>query len=252
MLQNSYKFLLIIILFIGSSSNRLNEEILYKKSLEGKSDLNNSKAVDFGELVVETSWISKDKRNRDTFKASEIDDKEWMDVYDNGIVKMTCLAPKSHRTELKENAGVESSLNTFKKMEYTATLKNIPYNGVTIAQIHNRGGVKRPWIRVYVDDDRHIKIKATETTPDEKKSTYSTYVGPLYTAESEFSINITTQNGLATFEIKNEGTSFSKTLSPSSDWNKYKNNYYLKAGVYTEGNDVEPILEISAFSILYK
>jgi len=106
--------------------------------------------VDFGDLEVETSWLSEDTGDRDVFDAADVDGEEWMDVYNSGIVMMKCLASDSHRTELKEKPGIEASLNTYKMMNYTATLTSIPSHGVTIAQIHNRGGVQRPWIRVYV------------------------------------------------------------------------------------------------------
>lgn len=207
--------------------------------------------VDFGTLDVETSWISQDKGDRDTFDASNIDGKEWMDVYSSGIVMMKCLAADGHRTELKEKSGVEASLNKYKKMNYTASLKSIPEHGVTVAQIHNRGGVNRPWIRVYVDADRYIKIKATKTTPDESKSTYTTYTGPKYTSGNDFSIAITTQNGEASFEITTGGSTSRETLTPSGDWDSYKNDFYLKAGVYTEGDDVQPEMKLSSFSLTY-
>lgn len=246
MLKTCIKYLFVVALIFGCSSNSENEDI------DNTVDpIATPKAVDFGALVVETSWISKNTSDRDTFLASAIDNRDWMDIYDNGNVMMTCLAGDSHRTELKENSGAEKSLSIYKKMEYTATLTNIPENGVTIAQIHNRGGVNRPWVRVYVDDDKYIKIKATETTPDESKSTYSTYTGPLYSSGNEFSITITTKNRSASFEINTGNISYSKTLSPSSDWNNYQNSYYLKAGVYTEGDNVEPLLELSKFSIEY-
>ncbi len=246
MLKTFFKNLFVFTIILSCSSNT-SEEIDDNKN----NIIEEPEAVDFGLLVVETSWVSKNTENRDTFLASSIDNENWMDVYENGNVMMSCLAGDSHRTELKENSGAEKPLSIYKKMAYTATLNNIPENGVTIAQIHNRGGVNRPWIRVYVDDDKFIKIKATETTPDENKSTYNTYTGPLYTSGSEFSIRITAQNGSAFFEINTGEASYNKTLTPSTDWNNYQNSYYLKAGVYTEGNDVEPLLEISKFSINY-
>lgn len=208
-------------------------------------------AVDFGELQVETSWMTKDKKKRDKFLAKEVDDKEWMDVTPSGSVKLKCLAPDGHRTELKEKPGDENPLTVYRNMNYTARLVDIPENGVTIAQIHNRGGVKRPWIRVYVDYDRKIKIKATKTTPDQKKSTYDKFVGPQYTAGEEFNIGVEVKNGEAHFSIQTNGESFTQVIKPSSDWNNYVDDYYLKAGVYTEGDDVEPEIEFIRFSITY-
>ncbi|MBU2997324.1 polysaccharide lyase family 7 protein [Cellulophaga baltica] len=208
--------------------------------------------VDFGNLVVETSWISGDKSDRDTFTAGDVDGEEWMDIYTSGVVMMTCLSPDGHRTELKEDSGHESSLETYKKMSYTALLEEVPEHGITVAQIHNRGGVKRPWIRVYIDSDNYIKIKATATTPDEDSSTYDDpYVGPKYTDGDDFSVEIITDNGEAFFEISTDGSTYTKTLSPSSAWDDYDDDFYLKAGVYTEGDNIKPKMKMSNFSIEY-
>lgn len=207
--------------------------------------------VDFADLVVETSWISGDKSDRDTFDASDVENEEWMDKLSSGAVMMTCLSPDGHRTELKEDSGDESSLSSYKKMEYTATLDEVPSHGVTVAQIHNRGGVKRPWIRVYVDHDNYIRIKATKTTPDESSSTYYTATGPLYSAGDEFTISITTQNGDATISITTDGDNHTETLTPTDAWDDYSNDYYLKAGVYTEGEDIEPVMTMTSFSIAH-
>lgn len=207
--------------------------------------------VDFGDLDVETSWITEDKGDRDTFDAIDVDGEEWMDVYSSGVVMMKCLAADGHRTELKEKSGIESSLDTYKQMSYTATLTSIPSHGVTIAQIHNRGGVTRPWIRVYVDADRYIKIKTTETTPDEDSSTYKEYTGPLYTSGDEFTVTVTTENGEAEFQITTDGTTYNETLTPTSAWDDFENDFYLKAGVYTEGDDKQPQMKMSSFSLEY-
>lgn len=206
-------------------------------------------SVDFDDLEVETSWISEDTGDRDAFDASNVDNEEWMDVYSTGIVMMKCLAADSHRTELKEASGDEASLSTSKQMSYTATVTSIPAHGVTIAQIHNRGGVKRPFIRVFIDDDRVIRIKETETTPDESSSTYSEYDGPSYTSGDDLTITINTSGGSAAISIITGGNSYSKTVTPSSDWNDFSDDYYLKAGVYTEGDDTEPKINFSSFSI---
>ena len=211
--------------------------------------------VDFGDLEVETSWITEETGNRTTFDAADVDGEEWMDVYNSGIVMMKCLAPDSHRTELKEKSNVESSLSTYKKMSYTATLTSIPSHGVTIAQIHNRGGVQRPWIRVYVDADRYIRIKSTLTTPwqtsSEGGSEYDVWEGPKYTSGEEFSVVITTGNGEASFEITAGGETEGVILSPEEDWDDYNSDYYLKAGVYTEGDDLQPQIKFSSFGIDY-
>ncbi|MDO5969108.1 polysaccharide lyase family 7 protein [Flavivirga aquimarina] len=209
--------------------------------------------VDFEDLVVETSWISGSTGNRSTFGACGVDNESWMDKYNDGIVMMKCLSGKGHRTELKENTGDESSLSTSKTMTFTAKYTNIAKNGISIAQIHNRGsGIKRPWIRLYIDDDRYIRIKETETNPTGSSSSYSTYTGPKYTSGNV--ITVTVKTGLsgqskAEVKVQTNGNSWTKTLSPSSAWSSKSNTYYLKAGVYTEGNDKTCTVKYSYFSI---
>ena len=219
-------------------------------------------SVDFGDLQVETSWISGLTSDRVSFNASEVDDQEWMDIEDSGVVMMTCLAPDSHRTELKERGGVEGSLDVYKKMSYTATLFPVPNHGITIAQVHNRqetNGVKvvRPWIRVYVDHDGFIKIKETNTTPDQDFSEYTVYPEVKsnwvrYVAGSAMNIVVEFNNGNAYFYIESGGKSYEEILTPNSDWDNYSEGYYLKAGVYTEGEDVRPIMKFSSFSMEYE
>lgn len=213
--------------------------------------------IDLGELVVETSWITGETGNRTTFDAVDVVDEDWMFINESGNLVMTCLAGDSHRTELKEDSGDEKPLSVYKKMEYKSKLYNVPSHGVTIAQVHNRqkidgDGVNRPWIRVYVDDDNYIKIKATETTPNADSSTYYTFdSGLFYTSGDDLHIVVEIENGSAYFYIGVNDASNDVTLTPSADWDDYSEGYYLKAGVYTEGEDVEPIMEFSSFSVEY-
>lgn len=209
--------------------------------------------VNFGNLVVETSWISKNKKQRKTFKANNVDDRVWMDKHSDGAVMMKCLAADGHRTELKEAVGDEANLNKYRKMSFTAQFTNIPENGVTIAQIHNRGkGVKRPWIRVYIDKDKRVKIKATLTNQLESKSTYEKFEGPKYKPGQE--IKVTVRTGIkgqarAKFMVTTDGEFWEQELEPSSSWDVNKDTFYLKAGVYTEGEDKECTVKYSAFKI---
>lgn len=212
-------------------------------------------AVDFKDLVVETSWLSNDKGDRDTFGACGVDGESWMDRYNSGTVMMKCLSGDGHRTELKEDTGDEAPLDHYRRMEFTARFTSIPEHGVTIAQIHNRhSSVKRPWIRVYIDHDRKVKIKETETSPNGSSSNYSTYTGPLYTSGNSMTITVWTgTSGQKKGKVKIEtgGNSYQKILWPSSSWNSYKNDYYFKAGVYTEGDNTTPTVKYDAFSIIH-
>lgn len=199
--------------------------------------------VNFEDLVVETSWISEETGDRDSFNACSVDGEAWMDKYNSGVVMMKCLAADSHRTELKEDNGWESDLSTYKRMRFTAKYTSLPEHGVTIAQVHNRDSgkkVKRPWLRLYIDADRYLKIKETLTTPDQDKSTYDTHEGLKYTSGQE--ITVTVWTGLSGQEkvkihVEVGEESFQETLYLTSDWDDYVDTFYLKAGVYTEGDE---------------
>jgi len=209
--------------------------------------------VDFGDLKVETSWISNDKSDRDTYDACGVDGEIWMDKYSDGRVMLKCLSGDGHRTELKEDTGDEASLNNYKKIKFTGKYTSIPEHGVTIAQIHNRNSsVKRPWIRVYIDSDRIVRIKETETTPNKDSSDYSTYDGPKYTSGASMTIQVWTGisgKSEGNVSIETGGNSYNKTLTPSSDWSSYSSDYYLKAGVYTEGDNTTATVKYDYFSI---
>lgn len=210
-------------------------------------------AVDFEDLEVETSWISNNKDDRDAFGACGVDGESWFDKYSDGRVMMKCKKGDGHRTELKEAVGDEDKLTKYKRMEFTAKFSSLPEHGVTIAQIHNRNSsVKRPWIRLYIDSDRKIKIKETETTPNQSQSTYTTSTGFKYVSGKAMTVTIWTGqsgNEKAKFKIESEGNTFQKTLYPSSAWDNYDDDYYLKAGVYTEGDDKEAKVIYSEFDI---
>ena len=242
--------------FISCSkdSNEI-EDITYtsSESFERTSGGTCGSSVNFQDLLIETSWISEDKNDKDTFDACGVDNESWMDKYSDGRVMIKCLAEDGQRTELKEDFGDEAALYQYKKMKFTGKLTNIPSHGVTIAQIHNRGdNVKRPWIRVYVDSDRSIKIKETETNPTGSSSEYSTFTGPDYNQGSDLTVTIWTGPSgkeKAKIKIQTGGDSWTKNLTASSDWDSNSDTFYLKAGVYTEGSDKEPVMKYSSFYI---
>ncbi|WP_025740293.1 polysaccharide lyase family 7 protein [Aquimarina pacifica] len=247
-------FSCIIVAFVGCSKDEISDidstEDLTSKTTSGGSC---SSAVNFSDLVVETSWDSGDKDDRDTYGACGVDGEPWMDRYSDNRVMMKCLVGDGHRTELKEETGDEANLTKYKKMVFTAKYTSLPSHGVTIAQIHNRANnIKRPWLRLYIDSDRKFKIKETETNPTGSSSDYETYTGMKYASNGEVTITIWT--GLsgqekAKIRVDYDGDRFEETIYPTSAWNNYDDDFYLKAGVYTEGDDKTATVKYSAFSI---
>ena len=216
---------------------------------------NCSPTVKFGNLLVETSWITGIKGDRIEFGACGVDNEAWMDKYVDGRFMLKSLAAHGQRTELKEKVGDEANLTQYKRMTFKAKFTDIPNHGVTIAQIHNRAeGIVRPWIRLYIDKDKRFKIKTTETAPTEVLSTYKTYIGMLYHENTE--VFITVWTGIsgqekAKIRVDYRGQRFQQNLVPSAAWDNFSDSFYLKAGVYTEGEDKQAKVTYGTFGIIH-
>jgi hypothetical protein len=186
--------------------------------------------------------------DRAYFNPSTTDNTTFFDVATSGYRVFKCFAAASNRTEIKEKQGEESAITADKDMEYIAKLESIPANGVTVAQIHNRHpDVNRPLTRVYVENGVFY-IRTTTNNPNSSSGTYSTVTGPNYTSGTEYKLRIRFMSaGYATITITTTSSTVTANITPSVNWNSYSSTYYLKAGVYTEGSNVEPKLSMKAF-----
>jgi len=239
----------VFISFVGCvkdeiSDLEIDQKLVAENTVKATSGGSCSGDVNFADLLVETSWISGDKDDRDQFGACGVDGEAWMDQYSDGRMMLKSLAAHGQRTELKEDNGDEANLSDYKRMTFTARFSDLPSNGVTIAQIHNRSNhIKRPWIRLYIDSDGKFKIKKTNTTPKGATSNYTTIEGMQYSSNQPVTVNIWTGvNGgeeKARIKVEYNGETFTRTLTPSTAWNNLADKFYLKAGVYTEGDDTK-------------
>lgn len=157
------------------------------------------------------------------------------------------------RTEWKEST--ERPLTSSKTLKYEAKVTRIPENGVTIAQVHNRGGVNRPYIRVYIEDD-HIHIKETTNSLTNSTGTYKTYPEDdengntddiAYNEGDKFKVQMKMGSGKVNIMIETSSYSYEVNLTPSILPSSYKEDFYFKAGVYTEGNNTEPVIRFYSF-----
>lgn len=198
-------------------------------------------------LQIETSWNTPD-RSTVSEDATTYGPTDYY-YMDTDLMVLVSKEEDGKRTELKEEPGQERALTVPKTLSYTATIHNIPENGVTIAQVHNRGnGVLRPLVRVYIDDDLKVKYKLTDD-PD-SPSEYTTIIGSLYQEGDNINVTVTLENGTASFLTTTTSGSVEKTFTPSANWSPYSNSFYLKAGVYTEGNDTRPEIHFSEFELI--
>ncbi len=211
----------------------------------------------FYSFDLETSWDNSDPKSSRAidYNPNCVDGKGYLDQKSNGQYVFKCRSADGHRTELKEK--LARGLYANRKMEYTAIVQNLPADGVTIAQVHNREvgnlEVNRPLLRVYIDDNKKIKVKVTTNSPDNTNGTYTTLPsssgGIPYTSGAEIKLAIQIYNGKIYIDVSSSSstTKLDLTVTPSSAWDDHKENYYLKAGVYTEGNNTEPKMTMSSF-----
>ena len=204
--------------------------------------------VNFGDLQVETSWVHNDPGNLFVAPlACGVDNEGWLDKRLDSIMVLKTLPSPGHRTELKEAPGLEAALDVYKRMVFRVEYYNIPQDGeITVAQIHNRGGVSRPWIRLYLETDGYFKIKETETCPTCPASTYTTYVGPQYSKGELAKISLRTRvdgvkKAYIAIKTPSHPTAWIKKLTPSCDWQPFEDDYYFKAGIYTQGSHTKDI-----------
>ncbi|WP_024481069.1 polysaccharide lyase family 7 protein [Cellulophaga baltica] len=250
--MTNYKFLATgifsVAVFLTSCSQTEHEEVVLAPEAMEAPKLS-AKVYQISDFYIETSWLSgEESRSTKSFSSTGTDNESWYDKNSSGYYTMKSLATDGNRTEWKEIE--ESSLTNGKSMIYKAKVESIPENGVTIAQIHNRGNnVNRPWLRVFIDDDRKIKIKVTTNNPSNSSGTYQEYTGATYSQGSDYILSITYNGGGATVKVTTSSgsTIINKTISPSSSWNSYSNTYYFKAGVYTEGDDKQPKITFNYF-----
>lgn len=243
--------LLVFCIILGSCSSKSEptEPIINEPDNEIPDETLNIPGENFSlsTLQIETSWNTPD-RSTVSEDATTFGPTDYY-YMDNDLMVLVSKEADGKRTELKEAPGQERGLTVPKTLSYTAAIHNIPENGVTIAQVHNRGdGVMRPLVRVYIDNDLKVKYKLADD-PD-SASVYTTITGPLYIEGDIINVTVTLENGTASFLTTTTSGSVEETFIPSGNWLPYANSFYLKAGVYTEGNDTRPEIHFSEFQLI--
>jgi len=213
----------------------------------------NDDTYNLSDFQIESSSHLESTTSKTTTTWDNDDDEilgtEWYFIT-NGDYYLKSAEYDGKRTEFKEKSGNESSLSTTKVFKYEASIDNIPENGVTIAQVHNRFKdsddykTQRPYLRVYVEEGA-INVKETTNNLTEDSGTYYTAHGPEYTKNSKFKVQITTGNEKVNVKIETTSGTLDEDFTPNTDvdsWDDYQDYFYLKAGVYTEGYDTKPVI----------
>jgi hypothetical protein len=215
-----------------------------------------------GNLQIEESWNATINNNGTYSTTSHsidltntVDEEYFYENNDESELNLKCKAEDGRRAEFKEPTGDEGPLTQYRKIDFTASYYNIPENGVTIAQVHNRGdGGGKPLFRLELEADGTLKTILRDlpngTSPTDTKSIPNFE----YDEGSNIRIILKRNNGLVYLKIRqNSSWVINTTFEAPEAWSSsdVEYYYYLKAGVYTEGNDEEATVNYTKFKISY-
>lgn len=262
----------LVLSLFSCSTDEESLEILDNNSLESTSSSllssKNSSPYDYAgqsgqhfqglqSVGVESSYYDSGTSTK-TVKGDDLEG-----YYDNNIFWLSTnnrMVLESHstnkkRTELKETNS--NALGTFHTMYYVAYVDNIPADGVTIAQIHNREGAEKPLLRVEIGDDKKIHIieALTIKKADSDSKYYDKRVSSFTYKENERIIVRLRllSNGKVNVYVKYGTQTMARTFTPESQWrdSKVAKGYYFKAGVYNDSGDgrTEPLIAFTRFNV---
>lgn len=195
-----------------------------------------------------TSTVSKDATDTNNTNGGT-NDSYFIGKYQknsDGSYKLTSCKESGRRTEWKQKPGQEASLNTSRTMTYKASFSDYPSDGITIAQVHNRGDAGRPLLRVEIKNGK-IRCYITTTYVKNSGSTYETTLQS-YTSGADLDMKIeignnrvkvtaTTGSVTKTATYTTNNSNYKKVINSKWFDNGVKNDFYFKAGVYNDSGD---------------
>jgi len=162
---------------------------------------------------------------------------------DTSELLLECQLDKGRRAEFKQIS--KGPLSAFAKLEFQGVYYDIPANGVTIAQVHNRGGTSnKPFFRLVLHEDgletvirKDPEVSSSNTTF--QKETFSFIDGANYD-QSSLTIAIEKSDGFVHISVDQNGVLIlNESYQPenTTEWvnnNGIANGFYLKAGLYND------------------
>ncbi len=171
------------------------------------------------------------------------DDNYFYLSEDQSELNLECQLDKGRRIEFKQIS--EGPLNSFSRIELEGVYYDIPNNGVTIAQVHNRGGNgNKPFFRLVLHPDgletvirKDPEVPSRETDFDKNDFLFSD--GGNYDL-SPLKITLEKSNDAVHIGVEQHGVMIldqSFAPDPSTRWvsnTGISNGFYLKAGLYND------------------
>jgi len=224
-----------------------------------------------GNIVIENSYNTGgcDSPPCDT------NDESLVGVFDNQVpddpyfylsgdqseLNLKCQLEKGRRIEFKQRS--EGSLTSFSQLALEGTYYDIPSNGVTIAQVHNRGGnSNKPFFRLVLHNNgletvirKDPEVSSSDTSF--QKEDYSFVDNAIYDG-SPLKVTVEKSSGLVHIKvIQNEVTILDESFAPdtSTKWvtdSGIANGFYLKAGLYNDDGPHTKDLVVGYNSVMYE
>jgi len=204
-----------------------------------------------GNLVIENSWNTggcdsppcdtNDESLDNFFDSGEPNDPYFYLTEDESELFLECQLEEGRRIEFKQRS--EGSLTSPSKMEFEGVYHSIPNGGMTIAQVHNRGGSgNKPFFRLELHEDRletvirmDPEVSSGDTTFDKVDHYFPNNEDY---DESPLTIVLEKGNGEMTIHVTYNDTVIlneSYQPNPETRWvtnTGIANGFYLKAGLY--------------------
>ena len=204
-----------------------------------------------GNLVIENSWNTggcdsppcdtNDESLDNFFDTGEPNDPYFYLTEDESELFLECQLERGRRIEFKQRS--EGPLTSPSVMEFEGVYHSIPDGGMTIAQVHNRGGSgNKPFFRLELHEDRletvirrDPEVSSGDTTFDKVDHYFPNNEDY---DESPLTVVLEKGNGEMTIHVTYNGTVIlneSYQPDPETRWvtnTGIANGFYLKAGLY--------------------
>ncbi len=189
------------------------------------------------------------------------DDPYFYLAEDESELFLECQLDKGRRAEFKQIS--RGPLTSFAKIELEAIYYDIPDNGVTIAQVHNRGGSSnKPFFRLVLHKDGLETVIRKDPEVDSGDTSFQkedfSFVGGIDYDLSSLKIIVAKGNGFAHITVEQNGTVIvNESYEPdnTTDWvndSGIANGFYLKAGLYNDDGPHTKNLVVGYSSVIFE
>ena len=204
-----------------------------------------------GNLVIENSYNTggcdsppcdtNDESLDDFFVSGQPDDPYFKLTDDESLLLLECQMEKGRRIEFKQRS--EGSLTSVSIMEFEGIYYDIPPEGMTIAQVHNRGGSSnKPFFRLELHNDKLETVIRRDPEVSSSDTSFIkedfSFVGGDDYDQSPLKVVLEKGDGVVSIRVEQNGeVILSESFQPDTGtrWvtnSGIANGFYLKAGIY--------------------